>query len=147
MMLLHSSSISTSIWFRRSSAAITWSAIPMSNSFSAFIAATICASTRPPISSTFEDTAFRSASNWLDRCLSDMSYSLSSCAQRLAEAARDVVFRFLADRLDEDLFGVAEFDQFAQVHIGSVVRTTRRLLHVVRDDHHRIVALELRDQF
>src|SRR6185312_3967490 len=97
--------------------------------------------------STFEDTAFRSASNWLDRCLSVMSYSLSSCAQRLAETARDVVFRFLADRLDEDFLGVAEFDQLTQVHIRSVVRTTRRLLHVVRDDHHRIVALQFGDQF
>ena len=44
-------------------------------SLSACIALTICDSTRPPISSTFEDTAFRSASNWLDRCLSDMSCS------------------------------------------------------------------------
>src|SRR6266702_7162062 len=125
MMLLHSSSISTSMVFRRVSARITASTISMSNVLSACMALIICDSTRPPISSTFEDTAFRSASNWLDRCLSDMSYSLSSCAQRLAETARDVVFRFLAERLDEDFLGVAEFDQLTQVHIRSVVRTTR----------------------
>src|SRR5579864_2647100 len=150
MMLLHSSSISTSIVFRRASAVITCSARSRSKLLSASIALTICDSTRPPISSTFDETRFRSASNWLERCLSDMSCSLCSlrCAvSGLAEAAGDVVFRFLADRLDEDLFGVAEFDQFAKVHIGSVVRTARRLLHVVGDDHHGVVAFQLGDQF
>src|SRR6478752_4087703 len=147
MMLLHSSSISTSIVFRRTSAAITWSATPMSNVFNACIAWMICDSTRPPISSTFDDTALRSASNWLDRCLSDMYCSYSPfLSGGLAEPSGDVVFRFLAGGLDEDLFGVAEFDQLAEVHIGSVVGTTRRLLHVVRDDHDRVVVLQLSNQ-
>src|ERR1700761_6063505 len=147
MMLLHSSSMSTSILFRRSSAAITCSQMSRLNSLSACIAWTICDSTRPPISRTFDETRFRSASNWLDRCLSDMSYSLVLLVDGLAEAACDVVLGFLADRLDEDLFGVAELDQLAKVHIGSVVRTAGRLLHVVGHDHHRVIALQFGDQF
>src|SRR5262245_45199676 len=65
---------------------------------------------------------------------------------RLAEAAGDVVLGFLAGRLDEDRVGRAVLDQLAEVHVGGEVGDARRLLHVVGDDHDRVVVLQLVDQ-
>src|SRR3954454_9953271 len=65
----------------------------------------------------------------------------------LAEAAGDVVLGLLGLRLDEDRVGVAVLDQLPEVHVGGVIRDARRLLHVVRDQHDRVVVLELGDQF
>ena len=37
-------------------------------------------------------------------------------------------------RSGENVIGPAEFDQFAQIHIGGKVRHARRLLHIVGDN-------------
>src|SRR5207248_3297730 len=63
-----------------------------------------------------------------------------------AEAAGDVVLGLLALRLDEDAVGVAVLDQLAQVQVRGVVGDARSLLHVVRDEHHGVVVLQLGDQ-
>ena len=44
------------------------------------------------------------------------------------------------------MIGLAEFHQFAQVHIGRVVGAAGSLLHIVRDDGDRVVALQFADQ-
>ena len=49
-------------------------------------------------------------------------------------------------RRGEDLAGRAELDQLAEIHEGGEVRDARRLLHVVGDDHDRVVGLQLVDQ-
>src|SRR5690606_37850751 len=59
----------------------------------------------------------------------------------------DVVFGFLAGRLDENLVRFAVFHQLAQVHIGGVIGAAGGLLHVVGDDDHRVVGLQLCDEF
>src|SRR2546425_7959476 len=96
----------------------------------------------PPISSTRVEMPLSSASNWVDRCLSLMSYSL----WRSTKPPGDVILGVLLLRLHEDLVGRPEFDQVAEVHVGGVVGAARRLLHVVRDDHDRVVGLQLVDQ-
>ena len=60
----------------------------------------------------------------------------------LTEATSDVILGFAALWLDENLVCFTKFHQFAQVHIGGVIRTTGSLLHVVRHDHDGIVFLE-----
>src|SRR5512147_2318826 len=65
---------------------------------------------------------------------------------RSAEATGDVVLGFLPLRLEEELVGRAELDQFAQVHVGSEIRHAGRLLHVVGDDRDRVILLQLADQ-
>ena len=52
-----------------------------------------------------------------------------------AEPARDVGLGLRIGGLGEDVAGVAEFDQAAQVEERGPVRAARRLLHVVGDDH------------
>src|ERR1700754_842758 len=99
-----------------------------------------CASTSPPISSTRLEMPDNSASNWVERCL-------SICSNSSAEAAGDVVLGVLLLRLHEELGRGAELDQVAEVHVGGVVRAAGRLLHVVRDDHDRVVGLQFVDQF
>ena len=49
---------------------ITWVAMSVLNSVSAWTAWATWASTRPPISSTRVEMPLSSASNWLERCLS-----------------------------------------------------------------------------
>src|SRR5690606_5230631 len=81
-------------------------------------------------------------------CKPRVGASSRNCYSRFqsAEAARDVVFRFLAGGLDEDLVGLAVFHEFAQVHVGGVVGAAGRLLHVVGHDDHGVVGLEFGDQ-
>src|SRR5207249_8740880 len=71
---------------------------------------------------------------------------------RLAEAAGDVVLRPLVGRSGEDLLGLVVLDELAPAlallaardrEEGGHVGYARRLLHVVRDDHERVLALEL----
>ena len=56
-------------------------------------------------------------------------------------ATRDVVLRLLLRGIRENRIGVVVFDQFAEIQERSVVRYAGRLLHVVRDDHDRVVVL------
>src|SRR5258706_7491311 len=67
-------------------------------------------------------------------------------ALRSAEAAADVVFGRADARLHEDLAGLAELDQLAEVHEGRVVRNAGGLLHVVSHDHDRVALLQLLHQ-
>src|SRR5258708_10341457 len=60
-----------------------------------------------------------------------------------AEPAGDVVFGLFLLRLDENLVGHAEFNHFSEIHIRRIVRNACGLLHVMRDDHDRIVVLQL----
>ena len=39
--------------------------------------------------------------------------------------------------------GAPDLDQLAEIHVSSVVRHARGLLHVVRHDHDREILLEL----
>src|SRR5439155_703578 len=55
---------------------------------------------------------------------------------------RDIGLSLLDFRLREDLVGLADLDQAAEVHEGGVVRDARRLLHVVGDDYDRVQPLE-----
>ena len=48
--------------------------------------------------------------------------------------------------LGEDPLGLVELDQLAPIEEAGVVRDPRRLLHVMGDDHDRVVLLELEDQ-
>src|SRR5208337_3324913 len=53
-------------------------------------------------------------------------YARSLCAPlrvslASAEPAGDVILGFLAPRLEEQIIGRAELDEFAQVHVGGVV--------------------------
>src|SRR4051812_46020379 len=140
---LHSVSMLTSSPFTRWSSAMTVSSASTSPDVSASTAARICASTRPPISSTRE----RSVSSSMSYCLEEWSVMTARSWIGSAEPAGYVIFGFLARRLNEQGVGGAEFDQFTQIHISSVVRHAGRLLHVVRHDDHRVVGLELIHQF
>src|SRR5574343_2046535 len=106
------------------------------------MAADTWVSTRPPICSTWVRRRLSSSSNWLERCWdSFISFPF------LTHAAGDVVFCALVLRLDEDLVGLAEFDQFAQVHVGRVVRDAGGLLHVVGDDQDGDALFQFMHQF
>src|SRR5262249_4597847 len=64
----------------------------------------------------------------------------------LSKPPRDVVLRSLiVGRSEDDLSG-SELDKRPQIHEGGEIRDAGRLLHVVRHDDDRIVALELVDQ-
>src|SRR5260370_18201177 len=64
----------------------------------------------------------------------------------IAEGARDVVLRASIARRGEHLAGRVELDQLPEIHEGGEVGDARRLLHVVGDDHDRVVLFELVDQ-
>src|SRR5262245_41537640 len=64
----------------------------------------------------------------------------------LAEAARDIVLRASIARRGEHLARGIELDQLPKIHEGGEVGDARRLLHVVGDDHDRVVLFELVDQ-
>src|SRR5215213_2724781 len=69
-----------------------------------------------------------------------------------AEAAADVVLGLLLGRVGEDLVRRPDLDQVprlagrVEVEEGGDVAGTRRLLHVVSDDHDRVAVLQLGDQ-
>src|SRR5712671_4594894 len=109
---------------------------------SASSARRICDSTRPPICSTLERIESRSRSYCFDAC--SLTPMMPTClSRRSPESAGDVVLGLLHLRLDEQLVGDAELDHLAKVHVGGEIRHPCRLLHVVGDDHHRVVALQL----
>src|SRR5260363_88972 len=87
---------------------ITRCAACASRWFSASIASVTCILTRRPISSICAQTDSRSASNWLERCLSIM-------AGFLAEAAGNIILSFLMRRLHKKLLGFAKLNQFAKI--------------------------------
>src|SRR3954451_5102857 len=64
---------------------------------------------------------------------------------RLAELARDVLLRAGVVRVGEDLVGLGELHELAGEHERRLVRHAPGLLHVVRDDDDRVLALEVLD--
>src|SRR5207244_12383536 len=62
---------------------------------------------------------------------------------RSAVAAGDIVPGPLLVRIGENLAGLPELDQLAQVEEGRTLRNACRLLHVVRDDHDRETLAQL----
>src|SRR5260363_105683 len=101
-------SMSISSVLMRCSFLITRCAACASRWFSASIASVTCILTRRPISSICAQTDSRSASNWLERCLSIM-------AGFLAEAAGNIILSFLMRRLHKKLLGFAKLNQFAKI--------------------------------
>src|SRR6185369_12711864 len=69
----------------------------------------------------------------------------SGCA--LSKPACYVIFRSFVGRCSKDFFCLVELDKFAEKEKAGVFRHTRCLLHVVRDDHDRVVLLQLEDEF
>src|SRR5262249_15221451 len=132
-----SSSIWTSHSLTRASLAMICSIRSGFPFVKASMAPRIWDSTRPPICSTPERRVSRSASNCLERCSLLMSCTPS------AEATRYVVFGLLLLRLDKHFVGHSEFHHFPQIHIGSVIRNARGLLHVVGHDDDRVIVLQL----
>src|SRR5689334_17182361 len=121
------------------SAATTRCPSATSRRTSALTLSVIMRSARPPISATRRVNSWRSLSNALAVCSDAILFSS-------AEAAGDVVLGAPVARRREDPVGVVEFDQFAEIHEGGLVRDARRLLHVMGDDRDRIVLAELVDQ-
>src|SRR3989304_923442 len=144
MVWLQSPSMVTSYPLTRGSLLMTRS---MSSRFpvaNPSIAARIWDSTRPPICSTCERRPSRSASNCLERC---SLWTIAQPPRASAEAAGDVILGLFHLRLDEQVVGDAELDEFANVHVGSVVRHARGLLHVVGNDQYGHLLLQFVDQF
>src|SRR6478672_1233621 len=105
---------------------------------------------------------WRSASSTRSRAVTTMSRAPSAwtssawsssrkCARALpaiglAELPRHVLLRPGVARVREDRVGLGELDELAAEHERGLVGHARRLLHVVGDDHDRVVALELVDE-
>src|ERR1700733_1826171 len=66
---------------------------------------------------------------------------------RSAEAAGNIFLGALDRGAGEQLLGVAELDQLTEKHKSREVGNARRLLHIVRDDHDRVLVREFIDQF
>src|ERR1700730_500773 len=111
-----------------------------SRRISASTDSTIMRSARPPISATRRVNSCRSLSNALAVCSEAMILSST-------EPAGDVILRASIARRRENLGGVVEFDQFADIHEGGLVGDARGVLHVVRDDRNRVVLRQFLDQF
>src|SRR5258706_13922242 len=124
------------------SASATTTRLPSATSrrISASTDSTIMRSARPAISATSRVNSCRSPSNALAVCSEAML--LSS-----AEPAGDVVLGAPIARRREYLVGLVEFDQFTEIHEGSLVGDARGLLHVVGDDRDGVVLGQLLDQF
>src|ERR1700712_950944 len=104
----------------------------MSRRIKASTDSTIMRSTRPPISATSRVSSCRSLSNALAVCSEAISISL-------AEPAGNVLLGSSIARRREDLVGLVEFDQLAEIHESGLVRDARRLLHVMGDDGDSVV--------
>src|SRR5713101_4289282 len=110
----------------------------------------ICFSARPPISATMRVSSWRSMSKALAVCSGitiSVVLALGPWPSDLAEAAGDIVLRAAVARRREHLARGVELGQLAEIHEGGEVGHPRGLLHVVGDDHDRVVLLELVDQF
>src|SRR3954470_7757856 len=121
------------------SSAITSSAACVSPSRTAASALANWLSVRPPISLI---VALRRSSSWSKR-LRMWSLAMSDSSWASAEPAGDIGLRALVAGGGEYLFGDAELDQLAEIHEGGEVGHACRLLHVVGDDHDRVVLLQL----
>src|SRR3569833_112362 len=128
----------------RASATITSSATLVSMSRTAVSALANWLSVRPPISLIVALRRSSSSSKRFSVCSLAMVFSSLGAAS--AEAARVVGLGALVLGGGVQGRGRPELDQLAEVHVGGVVGLVRRLLHVVRDDHDRIVLLQLVDQ-
>src|ERR1700761_8231218 len=113
---------------------------------SASTESTIRRSARPPISATRRVNSCRSLSNALAVCSLAMIISAIGPCRPSAEAAGDVILGPPIARRGEDLAGVVELDQLAEIHEGGLVGDARRLLHVMGHDRDRVVLGELLDQ-
>src|SRR6185436_13132248 len=114
---------------------------------SASTASAICFSASPPISATIRVSSWRSTSKAFAVCSGIAIYFILAGEPRdLAEAAGDVVLRASIAGRGEHLARGVELDQLAQIHEGGEIGDARRLLHVVGDDHDRVVLFELVDQ-
>src|SRR5262245_30195192 len=112
---------------------------------SASTASATCFSARPPISATMRAMSCRSTSKALAVC-SPIVIVIGVIPCRSAEAAGDVVLRALVTRRRKYLAGRVELHQLTQIHERREIGDAGGLLHVVGDDHDRIVSLELVDQ-
>src|ERR1700677_709407 len=121
------------------SAATTRLPSATSRRISASTDSTIMRSARPPISATSRVNSCRSLSNALAVCSEAMILSST-------EPAGDVILRASIARRREDLVGVVEFDQLAEIHEGGLVGDARGLLHIVGDDRDGVVLRQLLDQ-
>src|SRR5258708_7549440 len=110
----------------RASAAITDSERFVSRSRIACSERASCASARPPISLIFESSRASSSSKRLKRCSFAMR-GTSECLCGLADATRDVGLGTLIDGVGEDLPGIAELDQVAEVEERGLLRHARGL--------------------
>src|ERR1700733_5499542 len=133
---------------------------------------TIMRSARPPISATSRVSSCRSLSNALAVCseaicLSSITIRLDRimisfpCFKHdlfgkpvptfpdhaLAEPAGDVVLGASIARRREDLIGLVELDQLAEIHERGFVRDARGLLHIMGDDGDGVVLGQFLDQF
>src|SRR4249919_1768757 len=114
---------------------------------SASTASAICLSASPPISATIRVSSWRSTSKAFAVCSGITIYFiLAGEPCDLAETAGDVVLRAAIARRGEHLARGVELDQLAEIHEGGEIGDARRLLHVVGDDHDRVVLFELVDQ-
>src|SRR5438105_6649884 len=127
-----------------SSPTMTRSMRSWSRSTSPLMASRTFSSARPPISSS---RVFSwSSSSW--KCRTTRSTgSMSFVVLRLAEPAGHVVLGELFGGSREDLLRSVTLDELPEPEEGRDVRDARRLLHVVRHDHDRIVRLQLVNQF
>src|SRR5215472_1917672 len=123
----------------------TWSAPARSNCRSAVSASSICDSTSPAI----RRIDSRSASSSL---VNASLVTWETVAWVSAEPSSDVVLCALVLRPLEELHGRRELDHLAVAvlrvhqHEGGVVGDPARLLHVVRDDHDRVVLCQATHQ-
>src|SRR5919109_152909 len=103
-------------------------------------------SANPPISSRRDCST--SSSSWKCRTTRSTFHSPARRAQltTLSESAGDIVLGQLLARCREDLLRAVELDELAEPEEGRVVGHARRLLHVVRDDHDRIVLFQVVNQ-
>src|SRR5262245_24021459 len=112
---------------------------------SASTASATCFSASPPISATMRAMSCRSTSKAFAVC-SPIVTVIAVIPCRSAEATGDIVLRAPVARRREHLARGIELGQLAQIHERREIRDAGGLLHIMRDDHDRIVRLELVDQ-
>src|SRR6476661_1333192 len=88
----------------------------------------------------------KSTSKALAVCSFIMVVILAGGSGQSAEAAGDVVLGAPVARRREHVGSRTEFDQLAEIHERGEVGNAGGLLHIVSDDHNRIVALQFVDQ-
>src|SRR5476651_1509165 len=132
------------------SSAMIRRAIATSSRSNDLMASITCFSAKPPISEIMRASACRSASNALIVCsviAADPYQSWqSSLASKSPETSGDVVLRAAVFRICENESRRIKFDHFTKIHERREIGYARRLLHVVRDDHNRIVVFQFVDQ-